>query len=288
MKRKVKRYDEGGILTDRYGNAVRSSSGEPVKTRYGSAKEDRPKAGADDYATMGKRAGVTSPFLKENITESITEDTEKESPKGIASGFKSGESKFERNDNEVRMPKPKAKPKPRYSGVVSSEDLGSQDFSSKGKSSAPSSDVSAPGGKMLDRNSRDFAGVKSASGNSWLTPPKYGANKISDEEAAQLEKKRSVANAKKMAASTPDNRSKSGTSLRMPGSNMDMNDPSSMTLGSDLDPKSMMMRNRRVSGDMDFKKGGQTKKMASGGKTSSASSRGDGIAQRGKTRGRIC
>ena len=35
------------------------------------------------------------------------------------------------------------------------------------------------------------------------------------------------------------------------------------------------------------KKGGSVK-MASGGKTSSASSRGDGIAQRGKTRGRIC
>jgi hypothetical protein len=34
-----------------------------------------------------------------------------------------------------------------------------------------------------------------------------------------------------------------------------------------------------------YKKGGKTKKMASGG---SASSRGDGIAQRGKTKGRIC
>ena len=37
-----------------------------------------------------------------------------------------------------------------------------------------------------------------------------------------------------------------------------------------------------------MKKGGAVKKMASGGKTSSASSRGDGIAQRGKTKGRIC
>lgn len=35
-------------------------------------------------------------------------------------------------------------------------------------------------------------------------------------------------------------------------------------------------------------KQGKTRKMASGGKTSSASSRGDGIAQRGKTKGRIC
>lgn len=35
-----------------------------------------------------------------------------------------------------------------------------------------------------------------------------------------------------------------------------------------------------------LKKGGEVKKMASGGKVSSASKRGDGIAQRGKTRGR--
>jgi hypothetical protein len=38
----------------------------------------------------------------------------------------------------------------------------------------------------------------------------------------------------------------------------------------------------------DMKRGGAVKKMASGGSVSSASSRGDGIAQRGKTRGRMC
>ena len=37
-----------------------------------------------------------------------------------------------------------------------------------------------------------------------------------------------------------------------------------------------------------MKKGGKVKKMASGGTTSSASKRGDGIAQRGKTKGRVC
>jgi len=37
-----------------------------------------------------------------------------------------------------------------------------------------------------------------------------------------------------------------------------------------------------------MKKGGKVKKMASGGMTSSASKRGDGIAQRGKTKGRVC
>lgn len=37
-----------------------------------------------------------------------------------------------------------------------------------------------------------------------------------------------------------------------------------------------------------MKRGGRVKKMASGGKVSSASSRGDGIAKRGKTKGRVC
>jgi hypothetical protein len=39
--------------------------------------------------------------------------------------------------------------------------------------------------------------------------------------------------------------------------------------------------------DMGMKRGGKVKKMASGGVTRSASSRGDGIASRGKTRGTI-
>ena len=37
-----------------------------------------------------------------------------------------------------------------------------------------------------------------------------------------------------------------------------------------------------------IKKGGMVKKYASGGSVSSASKRADGIAQRGKTRGKVC
>ena len=108
MKRKVKKY-AGGNLVDSSGNPVRSGSGEPVRTRsddeiaednkagYGrympkltrsitlggksSAAEDRPtSSGVDDYETMGKRAGATSPFSgpKEDISESVKEDVMKE------------------------------------------------------------------------------------------------------------------------------------------------------------------------------------------------------------------
>ncbi len=50
-------------------------------------------------------------------------------------------------------------------------------------------------------------------------------------------------------------------------------------------PKSMVKHEMAEMGAM--KKGGSVKKMASGGMTSSASKRGDGIAQRGKTRGKM-
>jgi len=50
--------------------------------------------------------------------------------------------------------------------------------------------------------------------------------------------------------------------------------------------KNALQGTRRGGGS--YAKGGVTKKMASGGSTSSASSRADGIASRGKTRGKFC
>jgi hypothetical protein len=116
MKRKVKKYADGWIvlviqcslvtshrammnlrkivnLADMvaYMPKVKNMSIDEVKTGIGkllggksSAAEDRPtSSGVDDYETMGKRAGATSPFSgpKEYISESIKEDTETESPR---------------------------------------------------------------------------------------------------------------------------------------------------------------------------------------------------------------
>ena len=184
MKRKVKKY-AGGMLVDSSGNPVRSGSGEPVRTRsddeiaedskfggYGrympkggsltrgiksTASEDRPtSSGVDDYETLGKKAGVTSPFLKENISEEVTQNiSEPDSVAGKGA------------ENLTKPYKAKSKSK-----VVSKKQLEESGFQSL----------------------RDY---------------------LNDQQ-------------------------------------------------------------------------GKTRKMASGGKTSSASSRGDGIAQRGKTKGRIC
>ena len=55
--------------------------------------------------------------------------------------------------------------------------------------------------------------------------------------------------------------------------------------GSTTDTRSVSQRLRSAFG---MRKGGETKKMASGGMTSSASKRADGIAVKGKTRGKMC
>ena len=231
MKRKVKRYQEGGVLTDRFGNPVRSGSGETVKTRFASTPksssvevEERstksPSVMAEelgqgpmDYATMGKRAGASSPFSgpKEYISESLKEDTEteSESPRGIASGFKSGESKFERKDNEVKMPEVKKKAVKKAPAKPASQSFPTRD---------------------RDRADQSFP-LKT---DDKKVPP---LRKIGEAIMGTMENK---------------------------------------PFRSSMYDK---MKSRKAGGSI---------KMASGGKTSSASSRGDGIAMRGKTKGRIC
>jgi hypothetical protein len=167
--------------------------------------------GPMDYATMGKRAGATPARSTmsgpiEYISESIKEDTEKESPRGIASGFKSGESKFERDDNEViekkKTVKKVAAKKPGQSFPVRGEDKGSQAFPIRSDEKK--------------------------------VPP---LRKIGEAIMGTMENK----------------------------------------------PFRSSMYDK-----MKGRKAGGSVKMASGGKVSSASSRGDGIAQRGKTKGRMC
>jgi hypothetical protein len=196
MKRKVKRYDEGGVLTDRYGNEVKSGSGETVKTRYGSSKEDRPtSSGVEDYASMGKRAGATSPFSgpKEYISESIKED--------------------------VDMP-----------------------------SKAASSDEESTAGK--------------------------GARNLALEEPEIKVKKKTVI--KKKAPRYEDTGAKIGSQdFKMK--------PSVPESSSGMGPRNTFLTRERLE-----KSKGIFSRMKSGGKVSSASSRGDGIAQRGKTKGRVC
>lgn len=143
MKRKVKRYDEGGILTDRYGNEVKSGSGETWKTRYGSSapKEDRPmSSGVTDYASMGKRAGATSTWSGEDMSprlqaskEEVSSTTESEPDSVAGKGAKN--IALEEPEIKVKEKTVIKKKKPKYEDTGAK--IGSQDF--KMKPSAPES-----------------------------------------------------------------------------------------------------------------------------------------------------
>jgi hypothetical protein len=242
MKRKVKKFAEGGTnvrtRTDeefaedskfggygRYMPKTKSYSMDDVKSGIGkllggksSASEDRPtSSGVDDYATMGKRAGATSPFSgpKEYISESVKEESIKEP--------------------EMDTEEPRRK----ISDYISS------------KSASTASEDEKP---VVKKKTVKKAATKPAS-QSFPTRDRDRADqsfplKTDDKKVPPLRKigeaiMGSVANASKPYSSSMYDK----------------------------------MKGRKAGGSI---------KMASGGKTSSASSRGDGIAQRGKTKGRIC
>ena len=215
MKRKVKKY-AGGTLVDSSGNPVRSGSGEPVRTRFGKDDEDRPKSsGVEDYASMGKRAGATSPFSgpKEYISESISEDVVKEpmadteEPRRKISDYISNKSTSSASEDE--KPAVKKKVIKKVAAKTSSQSFPTRDD---------------------DRGSQAFP----IRGDDKKIPP---LRKIGEAIMGTMENR----------------------------------------------PFRSSMYDK-----MKGRKAGGSVKMASGGKVSSASSRGDGIAQRGKTKGRIC
>jgi hypothetical protein len=206
--------------------------------------------GPMDYATMGKRAGATPARSTmsgpvEYITDSSKEDTEKSS-KGIFSGSAAADDSDTyapktRTFSTTKPAKKKPKPKSGYSDVVSSKDLGSQDFSSKAKPA-------------------------SSTGNSGVSKAAIAAGLgLAGAAGAGL-----LAGRRGMKSGTRGERAEPtmGGTTRSPVRSMTAEEAAFENEGGRA-----------------FKKGGKTKKMASGG---SASSRGDGIAQRGKTKGRIC
>ena len=175
------------------------------------------------------------------------------------------------------------------------------------------SKVSGPGGaRMIEKNTRDFKGpfkddetykrMKEANKASLRSIETENQRTFKERaEAAKAEADKAEKKAEKKAAkedkpaprkeskSFAANKAKSGSTVKMgrsAGSKFEVGDPYSMMLGSEFNPAAIIKKDResRLQHDLGHKKGGQIKKMAKGG---SASSRADGIAARGKTRGRI-
>ena len=250
MKRKVKRYDEGGVLTDRYGNPVKSGSGEDVKTRYGSStpKEDRPtSSGVQDYASMGKSAPAKSTWSGEDMSprlqaskEEISSTTETEPDSVAGKGARNLALEPETVVKKKTVIKKKA---PRYEDTKAK--IGNQSF-------AP---TDAERRRQLEAADKPLEGVHP---ESYFMPGPLGA----------LSKLATATRISKIAPELNTVRAPMQKALESAGSRMKQLTNEPLKLG--------------------MKKGGAVKKMSSGGKASTASSRGDGIAQRGKTKGRIC
>lgn len=218
MKKKAKRYQSGGVLRDRFGNPVRSGSGDVVRTGYPDRSYDEQASASmtesSDYS--GRRARSPEPSSAED--SSMTSDymprssfkmpdlggEDSSEARKITDYIRTSpkeDSVSETIKEEVKAkPKPKPKPRKRVSQSFGVDEAGMEERSKAAKSDTP-----------------------------------YGKSKGLKALMGTFSSERS---SKRYAESTPYARSKMG--------------------------------------------------MKSGGKVSSASSRADGIAQRGKTRGRIC
>jgi hypothetical protein len=238
MKRKVKKFADGGTnvrtRTDeefaedskfggygKYMPKTKSYSVDDVKSGIGkllggksTASEDRPKSsGVDDYETMGKRAGATSPFSgpKEYISESVKEDVMKEPDADMGEPRRKISDYITSTSVEEEKPVVKKKTVKKVAAKPASQSFPTRD---------------------RDRADQSF-------------PLKTDDKKVPPLRKIGEAIMGSVANASKPYSSSMYDK----------------------------------MKGRKAGGSI---------KMASGGKTSSASSRGDGIAQRGKTKGRMC
>jgi hypothetical protein len=196
-----------------------------------------------------RTGGYTSP-VKQSFKEAFAE--------AVSDKKKTFEYNGKRYTTE--MAREKRSRSSKYDDVAKSSDLGSQDFSVK----------TTPAKKEESSSSAipiALGGASAAAALAKLAMSKRGEGK----EPSLSERVKAREAGKSQSGSTVG---------KMPGSSL--SDPYSMQLGSDLDVRRTLRGNKRMgmdSRDTEFKKGG---------KVSSASSRADGIAQRGKTKGRIC
>jgi hypothetical protein len=291
MKRKVKKFAEGGTnvrtRTDeefaedskfggygKYMPKTKSYSMDEVKSGIGkllggksSPSEDRPtSSGVEDYASMGKRSGAMPakstwdgstdirPEKPQDISEREPDSVAGEGAKNLA---------FEPDAETVVKKKTVIKKKPAVDNslrLMKPKDP-SRALEEARKHYTGYEDTGAKIGSQGDFKMKP------------AVPEKIEDKKRYGQGLTPYEKGKSISDMSKMLSGGKKETNKS------------------------IDDDEKLFSTRRRAAGMSqkinegvygMKKGGATKKMASGGKVSSASSRGDGIAQRGKTKGRIC
>ena len=245
-KKRVKRYDEGGVAEDEFGPTGASSYDDAAETTARiNSMADRVAKGLSSDQEMGTERGMSPNFKRPEFTEgkdyTIAPSPAKAAPKKAAP--------------------PKAKDT--SSGAATSSARQSDELAVKSRANA------ALARRIAQTKAQEAGGMESHP-ELMLNPGRIGTKAVM--EAAQA-LARGKGAAKGAAERIEPYMEQAAPYLKeLPGR------AKQLLLGEK--PNFIMM-----------KKGGAVKKMASGGSTSkstSASSRGDGIASRGKTRGKIC
>lgn len=217
MKKKVKRYQDGGVLRDRYGNPVRSGSGDVVRTGSPDRSYDEQAS-----ASMTESSDYSGRRMRTPDVEDMGDSSYM--PKGRAGAPDIG---FTGDDEEERTLSKYIRTSPKEDAVEEKEEI---KIKPKAKPKPKAKTATELARKMGEGYMKAAEAAKPMKKEPMYDLAKAGralADTFSSERAS-----------KRYAESTPFARAKMG--------------------------------------------------MKSGGKVSSASSRADGIAQRGKTKGRIC
>lgn len=252
MKHKVKRYDSGGVLRDSSGNPVRSGSGEPVGTRY--EDSDTRAAKSYDLESVKKPRSIEEQIgrkaeSKEEEPRRKIEDYSKTS--GPFSNVEAAVKSATSRDTESSAPAPVKK------AMKVAE-------KAEPKKAAP---------KKEAESKYEDTGAKVGSQGSF----KFDSKPMSVEEARKKAKEMTSSKKGPTEAEKESGRKFSEEKLKKQKESFE-----SSPVGSFLKRlgESPMEKAER--------KAKEIRGYKSGGSVSSASKRADGIAQRGKTRGRIC
>jgi len=280
MKKKVRKFNAGDLVTgagavligkymlDKFGESKGKSDEESEYAKKVREFRDKKAAAAEPAPEPAKKEEDKPMSREEYLSKKTTPIKETGTFAGSDKAEPDLEYKGKKPTAKKAAPAAPAKPAAPAAPVKKTETEG---FAPKDKSgySLPSKNVTSMiEGKGSSTEPKTSGGARNRAGvlvnPSFITPKKASEEEISEARSA-LAKRR--AEQSRSFKESPLMKAISGG-----GSRADF------------------YRKKREQEDAEkgMKKGGKVKKYASGGSVSSASKRADGIAQRGKTRGRIC
>ena len=275
MKKKAKRYQEGGVLRDRYGNPVKSGSGEDVRTTF---PESSSKYNEQSTADMTESSDYSG--RRRKSPERSTSDEDSDStymPSGRAPKIGYG------NDSEASSLTERLRRASSGSNISKADGEG-------GGYTSPVKEVKEDVKPKRPKIAKPKASKPSAPDESAKVPQ---ASKEEMDRRSRMEREQALETV------SPESALFGGSGLRLMKALAERlaGKQAVKAMGRrmerDITPRPAQLTNEplkigRESLKLGMKKGGAVKKYSSGGSVSSASKRADGIAQKGKTRGRIC